>query len=253
LQQESSLFIGTPVHGSSLHIAYVAGALKAMSHFRDRICIQTQIGSLLPRNRDILTAQFLDSGASHFMCIDSDIGWTPEQVQTLLDTGKDFISGTYAKKQSDRGIPAGLTGKRDGMLFEADYVPGGFLLLSRAVIERMLGAYRNMEYVANPFGRIWALWAPLFEEGVTYSGEDVAFCNRWRKIGGEIWMHRGVVLDHYGEFRWRPDENSQATWTNTDQPAVPMSVPSFGEGVTSKMVGKLPVHFHPDASGEVAA
>lgn len=208
-----------------------------MTAFRDRIRIQTQVGSILPRNRDILTAQFIESPATHMLCIDSDIGWKPEHVQALLDTGKDFISGTYCKKQEDRGIPAGLTGKRVGQLLEADYLPGGFLLLSRACIERMVGAYREMEYMAPPFGRIWALWAPLFEQGVTYAGEDVAFCSRWKKIGGEMWMHRGVVLEHYGELAYVPKEER----------SVPMAT-DFGPDVKIEMRGSLPVFIHPEAA-----
>lgn len=250
-----TLFVATPLHTQQLHLAWVAGALGAMTEFRDRIRIVTQVGSLLPRNRDILTAQFLESPATHMLCIDSDIGWTPAQAQALLDTGKDFVSGTYCKKQTDRGIPAGLNGKREGYLYAAEWVPGGFLLLSRACVERMVGAYREMEYIAKPFGRIWALWAPLFEPGVTYAGEDVAFCNRWRKIGGEIWMHRGVELEHYGEMRYLPNADSRAVMTTDDGPepaAAPVvsrpSPSSFGPGVELRDIGGVPVHFHPEAA-----
>lgn len=246
---EATLFVATPIHGHALHVAYVAGCLKAISAFRDRIRVQTQIGSILPRNRDILTAQFIQSTATHMLCIDSDIGWTPDQAQALLDTGKDFVSGTYCKKQEDRDIPAAFTGRRQGPLFEATHVPGGFLLLSRACIERMIGAYHEMEYVAGAWGRIWALWAPLFEQGVTYSGEDVAFCNRWRKIGGEVWMHRGVVVEHYGEKMYAPEPYVDGKEERTtglgigEREALEKCFP----GTQVKMYGRLPVVVHPEA------
>lgn len=248
---EPTLFVATPLHTQTLHLAWVRGALSAHSAFRDRIRIQTQVGSVLPRNRDILTAQFIDSPATHMLCVDSDVGWSAADAQRLLDTGKDFISGTYCKKQADRGIPAGLTGVDDGELAEATYVPGGFLLLSRAVVERMIGAYREMEYVAQPFGRIWALWAPLFEQGVTYSGEDVAFCSRWRKIGGQIWLHRGVVLSHYGDMAYRPDDLPAQEANAAPEPVVPepATAPAPTNGVLRKLVGNLPVYIHqPEAS-----
>ena len=169
-----------------------------MTAFAGRITFEVQGGSFLPRNRDILTTRFLDSEATHMLCIDSDIGWTPGHAQTLLDSGKEFVSGCYPKKQPDREIPAKLTGRNEGLLWEAEHVPGGFLLLSRAVVERMVGAYRKLEYTSGPH-RCWALWAPLFENGGSYDGEDVAFCRKARTIGIEIWLHQGVVLKHYGE------------------------------------------------------
>ena len=221
-----SLFVCTPSHDRKIHAAWTAGALAAQRVFSGRIAIDEQVGSILPRNRDLLTDRFLDSGATHMLCVDSDIGWHPAQAQALLDTGKPFVSGTYSKKQDDREIPAAYTGRRDGSTFntltpnpakrgepiekplwEATHVPAGFLLVERQVIERMIGAYRELEYRIAGVGTVWALWYPLFEQGVTYSGEDIAFCNRWRKIGGEIWMHRGVVLAHYGEAAYYPRED----------------------------------------------
>lgn len=195
---DQSLFVATPLHNGWLHSSYVAGALQAMTAFAGRIAFEVQSGSFLPRNRDILTARFLDSGATHMLCVDSDIGWVPAQAQLLLDSGKDFISGCYPKKQPDRAIPAKLLGRHEGELWQAEYVPGGFLLLSRACVERMVGAFRKLEYTHNEH-RCWALWSSLFEYGGSYDGEDVAFCRRWTSIGGEIWLHQGVSLKHFGE------------------------------------------------------
>lgn len=219
-----SIYVCTPSHTTKLDRTWVFGAMQAQLAFRGRIVVDDQVGSILPRNRDMLTDKFLDSGASHMLCVDSDIGWHPAQVQALLDTGKPFISGTYCKKQANCEIPAKFTGRREGApfatmtsnpknrgeilqqpLWEAIDVPAGFLLLERQVVERMVGAYRNMMYTIPNLGMMWALWYPLFEPGVTYSGEDIAFCSRWRKIGGEIWMHRGVVLPHYGMSAFVPD------------------------------------------------
>lgn len=203
--QESSLFIGIPLHDGRVHAQTMAGCLQSMVAFRDRIKIVQQGGSFLPRNRDILTRHFLDSPATHMLCVDSDIGWAPDDVQALLDTGKDFVSGCYAKKQPNRQIPAGLLSRREGQLIEASYVPGGFLLLSRPCVERMVGAYRDLAYRVPEIGTVWALWASIYDRVTGYDGEDVAFCRRWRDIGGEIWLHSGVILRHFGELCYVPD------------------------------------------------
>lgn len=260
-KQEPSLFVATPLHTPVVHLAWASGCLKATVAFAGRIAVQTNVGSLLPRNRDILTAMFMKSGASHMLCVDSDIGWTPEDANALLATGKDFVSGTYCKKQEDHGLPVGLNGeKQEGQhLFSAEWVPGGFLLLSRACLERMFGAYRFLDYDQAPWGSLCGLWSARPES--PNAGEDVAFCRRWREIGGDIWLHRGVVLGHFdGGTEYRPTEDSKPTFVGDAappepkgatapevKPANPAKSPSF-PGAMLKMRGSLPVHVHGGAS-----
>lgn len=201
----ATLFVGTPVHSGSVTLAWARGAMEATSEFHGRICIETYQGSWLPRNRDALTRRFLDSGCSHMLCVDSDVAWRAEHARALLACGAEFVSGVYCRKQADRSIPASLTGAQDGPLWGAYHVPAGLLMIRRSVVERMIEAYAGLEYTTapQPPGKVWGLWTP------THSmGEDVAFCSRWRAIGGQIWMHPGVVAGHVGEFEFLPDGTS---------------------------------------------
>jgi len=201
-----TLFVATPLHAAWLHQLYMAGALQAMTAFAGRIRFDTFVGSFLPISRDVLTKKFLESGATHMLCIDSDIGWTPGDAQKLLDSGKEFVSGCYVKKQAKVTLPAKLTAKHEGELWEAEHVPAGFLLLSRRVVEQMVEAYRAELQYESAFGQTWALWSSLFTKGQSYDGEDVSFCRRWRQIGGQVWLHQGVVLAHAGEKIYLPTE-----------------------------------------------
>lgn len=267
--KEAGLFVATPLGSHSVHIAWSSSMLKAASAFRGRIDIHATFSSLLPRNRDILTFCFLQSTATHMLCVDSDIGFKPEDVSALLATGKDFVGGTYCKKQEDRAIPAGITGRHDGALFEAEWVPAGFLLLSRACVERLFGAYRHLDYDCEPWGRVCGLWQSRPQS--PNAGEDVAFCRRWRELGGDIWLHRGVVVQHWdGGMAYEPRPDSHVKITSEDEPAkdAPMnahsghrlstdgwcrdcSVQAFQSephkefpGATIKMYGSLPVYIH---------
>ncbi len=260
---EPTLVVATPLGGHNPHLAWSASMLKFASAFRGRFAISTQIGSLLPRNRDVLTYSFLQSGSSHMLCVDSDIGFKPEDVQALLDTGKDFVGGTYCKKQEDRAIPAGITGRVErGVLFQSEWVPAGFLLVSRAAIQRMFGAYRHLDYECDPWGRICGLWSPRPEAPM--SGEDVSFCKRWRDLGQDVWLHRGVMVglwDGGGEYLPKPDSSIKIVGDGpardvvaavpgcghnhgAPEPATaPVVVPTFS-GATIKMHGDLPVHVY---------
>jgi hypothetical protein len=201
---EKTIFIGIPLHNGLIHRNCVAGMLNTQIAFQGKCDFHTIVGSILPRNRDVLTSKFLDSPATHMLCVDSDIGFTPNDVHALLDSNVDFVSGCYPKKQPNREIPAKLNGKSGNGLLGAEWAPAGFMLLSRECVERMIGAYRKWEYITE-FGRCWGLWSPTFGPGQPYVGEDVAFCNRWTEIGGSIWIHPGVLLSHAGDHTYSAD------------------------------------------------
>ncbi|HEY1534397.1 MAG TPA: hypothetical protein VGF76_10270 [Polyangiaceae bacterium] len=194
-------FLATPLLDGRVHQAYLAGALQMTSAAPGQLLVSTYAGSFLPVNRDILTARFLRSHATHMLCIDSDIGWGPGDVEKLLKANQDFMSGIYSRKQPD-GAPASvLLDTREGELIECLHAAAGFLLLTRACVERMVLAYPELAY-KTPVGPAWALWSPTFS-GKPY-GEDTSFCARWRALGGRIWAHSQVVLKHYGETVYLP-------------------------------------------------
>ncbi len=197
---EPILFVGTPVRDGTVHVRYMQGLLRTVVAFNGRIQVSTHLGNSLCRARDELTSEFLDSKATHAIFVDSDIEWGPENVQKLIDSGKDFISGCYSKRKLPPEIPAKLLGTRDEKdpnIWEAEWVPAGFLMITRLVAERMTGAYHKLRYNTDR-GNFCGIWAELFEPGCNVDSEDVSFCRRWSRIGGKIWLHQGVHLPHHG-------------------------------------------------------
>jgi hypothetical protein len=166
-----------------------------------RLIIGKFNGAFLPVSRDVLTAHFLRSNATHLLCVDSDIGFAAADVQKLLEARQDFVSGLYAKKTDDRPLATPLRKHRQGDLLEAHYAAAGFLLLTRSCIEQLVAAHAELAY-DTPQGRVWALWSPFFD--VHPYGEDAAFCKRWQRLGGKIWAHARVIVKHYGDHAYLP-------------------------------------------------
>ena len=200
-----SLFLATPSHDGSLWHHHVGGVVQLNSHFHKSphwagFRHEVITGSWLPRLRDALTRQFLESGFSHMLCVDSDVAFTAADVEALLETRKWVVSGCYPRKQADARIPAELI-DATGMVRRARYVPGGFLLLSRQAVVAMADRYANGTYDGGQaLGPLQPLWQP-FPPG----GEDAGFCKRWRDMGGEVWIHLGVRLRHHGVHTWEPE------------------------------------------------
>jgi hypothetical protein len=196
-----NLFIATPLHDARMHQAYTAGLLNA---WQSLPCQWSACnGTGLMRQREVLVGSFLKTDCTHLLWVDSDIGWGAGDAVRLLETGKDFIGGCYARKNAARDLPVVLTGNREGALYEATHVPTGFLLVSRSTIERMIEAFPELRYDdAGTKSTLTALFLQQLGEGT----EDLAFCRRWRQIGGQVWLHSGVVLPHYdGNTPYWPD------------------------------------------------
>ena len=201
--EEPTLFVATPLADGRMHLGYTIGLLEVARDFAGRYRMDTQSG-FLPRARDGLTHRFLESGASHMLNVDSDISWSADDAQALINTGLDFVSGCYATKTEDRKIPAAvLDGDEKAQIVEAYFVPGGFLLVTRETVLKMVEHYGELRYHQDGLGDVVGLWLPIYE-GNRYYSEDISFCRRWRSMGGKIWLHRGVILDHTGQATFRP-------------------------------------------------
>lgn len=213
MSPDPSVFIAIPVHDGRIHYATARGCFETLLGLPHAVQVEARTGSFLPMQRDDLTLQFLESSASHMLCVDSDVGFRFKDVQALFAADKDFVAGCYPKKQPDRALPVRLTDpfNQEGSLIECEFVPGGFSLIKREAVERMVGAYRKWTYRSTSGTFPVALWLPTFELGSQgYDGEDVAFCRRWRALGGKIWLHSTVWLEHYGELKYTVDPNAMA-------------------------------------------
>lgn len=92
----------------------------------------------------------------------------------------------------------------DNNLIEVKHMPTGFMMIKRKVIEKMFEAYPSTKYTddVNFLEHHENKYAyALFDCGVEdnhYLSEDWLFCNRWRKMGGQIWNDVSINLIHSG-------------------------------------------------------
>lgn len=144
--------------------------------------------------------------------LDDDIGWTdPEAIPRLLLDDVDVVAGVYPKKQETLEFPVVMDESRghliqtDSGLFKALRVPTGFLRIRRHVLETM--ALRCTTYTQGLPDGGSAKIAEIFRMG-TYGtdlwwGEDFDWCNRWRDMGGEIWVDPTIEFTHSGRKQWK--------------------------------------------------
>jgi hypothetical protein len=245
------VFIATPCFGglvSQHYMQSVLGLTQAAS--RDGFEITLALlghDSLITRSRNTLVSQFLQTpSATHLLFIDADISFDPEQVCEMLRFGREFVAGIYPLKVIDWSHPAIKRAaaaretfqtapllyvgtlctaeklEREGRFATAIYCGGGFMLLKREVIERMAAAYPETRYASvHAYSNAsaqenYALFDCMIDkETGAYISEDFAFCQRWRDIGGKIWLDTEGKLTHVGTYNFLGDPGARYACENS--------------------------------------
>jgi hypothetical protein len=172
----------------------------------------TVIGSSnLPRARNVLAARFLASGATDLMFIDDDVGWDQNDVARLLASDQPLLAGITRKKTDqsdhidgwgcellaavDRSFAADAAGN-----VEVARVATGFLRIQRPVFEELIRAHP--EWKRGPVPELTPAEQPFYYRFFAYDEaeltEDYVFCDRWRDIGGRVFIDPSLKLTHVG-------------------------------------------------------
>ena len=187
-------------------------------------------------------AAFLDDAKStHLLFIDADIVFDPGAVFRLLDFGRPLVAGIYPAKliqwdvvreKAKQGVePLEAASLRYVYMLEtadkaavvdgfarARWAGTGFMMIERGALERLAEAHPELAYsgvhsipdhlkgTKNRF----ALFDPLIDpESRVYLSEDYAFCQRWRGLGGEVWIDLTSRLTHIGPRAFVGDASTQ--------------------------------------------
>jgi hypothetical protein len=94
-------------------------------------------------------------------------------------------------------------------LIKVKHMATGFMMIRRDTLEKMMYAFPSTKYTddvgflqgdQNKYA--YALFDCGVEEG-HYMSEDWMFCNRWRKMGGDVFYDIHVCLTHTGPEDFR--------------------------------------------------
>lgn len=212
------LHIGIPCYGGMVSEPTMTSLIRFVlmaSKFGLQWSLDTMVNeSLIPRGRNNLMAKMMtNTMATHFMFIDADIRFQPESIFQMLSYEKDVIAGLYPKKTIPTNYVINLLPqtKINGDVFTVDTAGTGFLLFKRSVYEKLIAAFPETKYVDDVgLGKqyepmMYAIFDCKIDERGHYLSEDWLFCRRWQSIGGEIWAHSKVLLNHIGHYEFQGD------------------------------------------------
>ena len=195
------LMIAIPAY-DAIRPEFVQSLLKLENRLREDgipYTVQMQIGSLVYLARDKLAHKALDENCTHVLWLDADMVFPDSIVDDLMFCGKDFVSGLYISRHSPYM----------GCMFASLYPPQrvlvypdqpfriaacgfGVVLMETQVIRDVMMANHGACFL--PTGNF---------------GEDLAFCERARGCGHEIWCEPSARAGHVGHVAIWPEDGER--------------------------------------------
>lgn len=192
--------------------------------------------SLVTRARNNLMAKMMtNEQATHFMFIDADIRFQPESILQMMACDKDVIGGLYPKKALPVNYVINLRRetKVQGDIFTVDTMGTGFLMFKKEVYVKLCAAHPETKYVDDVgLGKqyeptMYSIFDCEIDEKGHYLSEDWLFCRRWSALGGEIWAHGKVLLNHIGHYEFVGDLSKMPQFGPAgDQPQLDAGTPA---------------------------
>lgn len=205
--------ISTPAYSGNVNVPYAVAlaetvVLLAIHQVKVQINITTS-GSLLIAERNRILQMFMDSDCTHLLCIDGDLGWPAQAVLALLQHDVEFVGGVYPSRGGDNSFTFRPKNKEDGSLLKneknnligMEYIPAGFMLLKRSVIEKMQAKFPELYFEPKAESLKYAKGFCFFNCEVwngEFWGEDYTFCRKAREAGVDIWVDPFIEFDHAG-------------------------------------------------------
>lgn len=225
---KANVFIATPTYTGDVCADYATCLCLAGMHciLRD-IWLQPHTApgfSLVEYARNYLVAKFLESNCTHLFWIDSDLFFDPDSIARFINHGKDVVAGVYTTKHPDNPVyPFTSLGPCRNGLFPAERVPGGFICMSRAAVEKVIAEQCEWHEFEHNGEKIRApRFFNLYLDKVDLVGEDYVASARLRKAGFTVNVDPNVRFLHYGRKAWAAqlsalldedkNQNSKEAW-----------------------------------------
>ena len=212
------VMIAVPSYTGQVHIATMRSIISDVARLMSRgdyVTIVDDIGAAdIYDIRARLVARFLSTEATHLMMVDNDVAWAPGGICRLVDHDLDCVAAIYPKRTLPPQYCMRFVDDKEGLvqdpntgLIEVAGISAGFLCMGRSMLKRMVEHYRN-DPVAGVYIRddqeIVGIW-DIYRTGTQKLGEDYSFCQRWRDIGGRIWIDPTIQMAHIGFHGFKMD------------------------------------------------
>ncbi len=203
------LMISTPAYSGKVNAGFAVSLAETATLLASKgVSIDLHIptsGSLIAAERNRIVKKFMQSDCSHLLCIDSDLAWPAAAVEGMLKHNVDFVGGCYPARLEKTFLfrpclnEDGTLVTNGISLIKMEYIPAGFLLMRRCVIDKMQAVHKDRYYKpkGGPGEDGYALFNTELYDG-EFWGEDYVFCRLVREAGFDVWVDPMIQFNHDG-------------------------------------------------------
>ena len=218
-----SVLIAMPCYGGIVSDKTAKGLFNLGKELRtagiDHGLITIANESLVTKARSRIANFFMNNTEyEYILFIDSDIGFTPEDVFKLFQSNKEITCGAYPMK----GIPLRYNYNlskpevKDGDLIKIENIGFGFALIHRKVFESIISKYgeelkyypptNNSSYppTEKEYHNSYHYFLEL-KKDMNYLPEDFSFFERARSVGYDAWLNTNIRLAHVGSHVYQEE------------------------------------------------
>lgn len=152
--------------------------------------------TIVSQARNVLIESFLKTDADYLLFLDSDMIVSASQIHAMILTDKEVISAlafsrgkncipSFRVMQNNEHFP--VKNYPENALIEVSSVGMACCLIKRKVIEDLIAKKKD--------GILFDI--KLKSVGMAL-GEDIFFCDLLRKNGCKIFVHTGIIAQHFG-------------------------------------------------------
>jgi hypothetical protein len=244
LKKTMNLFIAIPCYGgniSNLTFHSLFNIIKPLNDMGHNLTIRTlPTESLISRGRNKFVTMFLDDkkfNGTHLLFIDSDIGFTLENLLRVIEFNREVVTCTYPVKgfywqqlldRIKENTDIDEQTMRDYLLqFNVNLYPNtefkdgfarvkesatGFMMIKREVFTTIMDKNPQLKYKPDLRTGIegsdnaydfFPVGIYKEKDGVNrFLSEDYYFCRLWEECGGEIWTDLNTSITHLGNCEY---------------------------------------------------
>src|SRR3989344_5022404 len=195
--QRKKIAIAIPIHNSVPAMCF-ANFVKMTSELAFKYFYTTLIvdSTNISQARNLLVEAFLKTDADYLLFLDSDMVVSSQQVDALVSLDKDIASAlcfsrgkncipAFRLMQNNEHFP--VKNYPENALVEVSSVGMACCLIKRKVLEELGKKIKSK-----------ILFDTKFKSVGMALGEDVFFCDLARKNNYKIFVHTGIIAQHFG-------------------------------------------------------
>lgn len=231
------ILVGTPTYNGQVTGQYTRSLLSLFQAYGPQLSWETTKAVMITWARNYLASATLAGDYTHLLFIDADVEFDVSLIERMLEFDQPLVAAAYpmrslnipafhaaAQRYANPNVafaaalnfPIELEEPRveRNEFYRATFAPTGLMLIKREVLEKLKAAHPelNCDAAGSYYGQeglkeVFQCFEALPNPNGVMMGEDFSFCQRWRALGGEIWVTFDESLGHTGPYTFRAAPN----------------------------------------------